>query len=298
MSSMLKVGYFADGPWAHGALQFLLDDPSIAIPFICARADNPDPHLRQQSAANQIAFLVYPNINSETTIDGIDKYNCDLFVSMSFNQIFRQPLYSLPRLGTINCHAGRLPQYRGRNILNWALINDEKEFGITVHYVDDGVDTGDIIRQRSYPITDADDYHSLLLKAYTECPKLLYEAICDIRDNKVQRIPQHTLPASPLICSQRIPGDEIIDWRLTSREIFCFIRSLVPPGPCATTTLDNQQVFITKAELVEDAPAYRGIPGAILAKEGSGFLVKTGDTYIRIINWSSNSPLRAGARFK
>lgn len=67
----------------------------------------------------------------------------------------------------INCHAGKSPLYRGRNILNRALINDEKEFGITVHYVDEGIDTGDIILQRVYEITDEENYATLLDRAHT-----------------------------------------------------------------------------------------------------------------------------------
>ena len=73
---------------------------------------------------------------------------------MSFNQIFRKDIINLTPIGIINCHAGKLPFYRGRNILNWVLINDEKEFGITVHFVDEGIDTGDIILQKTFPITD------------------------------------------------------------------------------------------------------------------------------------------------
>ena len=68
----------------------------------------------------------------------------------------------MPKYGAINCHAGKLPDYRGRNILNWALINDEKEFGITVHFIDEGIDTGDIILQESFEIKDSDNYKSLL----------------------------------------------------------------------------------------------------------------------------------------
>ena len=63
---------------------------------------------------------------------------------MSFNQIFDKELINIPPLGTINCHASKLPFYIGRINLNWILINDEKEFGITLHYVD----TGDIILQK------------------------------------------------------------------------------------------------------------------------------------------------------
>ncbi|MDR1522244.1 MAG: hypothetical protein LBS28_05280 [Streptococcaceae bacterium] len=84
-------------------------------------------------------------MNSKEVINLLKKYNADLFISMSFNQIFKSEIINLPRLKTINCHAGKLPFYRSRNILNWVLINDEKEFGITVHYVDEGIDTGDII---------------------------------------------------------------------------------------------------------------------------------------------------------
>ena len=84
---------------------------------------------------------------------------------MSFNQIFKQSIISLPELGIISCHAGKLLLYRGRNVLNWVLINDEKEFGITVHYIDEGIDTGDIIIQKSFQIKDTDTYKSLLEKA-------------------------------------------------------------------------------------------------------------------------------------
>lgn len=298
MNTVFKIGYFADGPWAHGALDLLLNDPLISISFICARSDNPDQYLAQRSKELGIDFLVEANINSQSFFHKVLTYNVDLFVSMSFNQIFRKQLYSQPTFGTINCHAGKLPEYRGRNILNWALINDEREFGITVHYIDDGIDTGDVILQKTYPIHDSDDYNTLLQVAYSECPSILYQAICQIRDQSVITRTQASISSSPLICTRRVPGDELIDWKLTSREIFCFVRALVPPGPCALTTLDGSSVLITKIQLLPKAPCYKGIPGAILAKDDTGFFVKTGDTYIKLIQWSSDVTLRAGGRFK
>ena len=80
---------------------------------------------------HNIPYFIEKNINSKMFIERVKKYNCDLFVSMSFDQIFKKEIINLPRLKTINCHAGKLPFYRGRNVLNWVLINDEKEFGIT-----------------------------------------------------------------------------------------------------------------------------------------------------------------------
>lgn len=296
-SNKLRIGYFADGPWSHRALELLLADPDIEVAFICARHSSPDRHLKERASTLDIEFRVTNNVNSERFLNAISSHQCDLFVSMSFDQILKRQFYSFPRLGTINCHAGKLPFYRGRNILNWALMNDEKEFGITVHYVDDGVDTGDIILQRTYPICDQDDYASLLSTAYRECPAVLYAAIQSIRTGNAERIPQVSLHPCGSICSKRRSGDETIDWQQSSREVFNFIRALTRPGPLARTRLDEHTVQIVKAEMIAEAPAYKCIPGAILAKDAKGFLVKTGDTYIRITEWISEVRLSAGRRF-
>jgi len=173
----MKIGYFADGPWAHQAFDKLISDSLIEMQFITVRYDNRDTELIKRAEENHIPVELSENINSEEFVNRMKLYEPDLFVSMSFNQIFKSEMINLPKLKTINCHAGKLPFYRGRNILNWALINDEKEFGITVHYVDEGIDTGDIILQETYPITDEDDYSTLLTRAYDGCADVLYRAI-------------------------------------------------------------------------------------------------------------------------
>ncbi|QNI72340.1 formyl transferase/ C-terminal domain protein [Synechococcus sp. NOUM97013] len=177
------------------------------------------------------------------------------------------------------------------------LINDEKEFGITVHYIDDGVDTGDIVLQRTYPISDSDDYGSLLATAYGECPLLLHEAIKLIKSGQASRLPQKSVQPCGSIYSQRRLGDETIDWNSSSREIFNFVRALSYPGPLAQTKFKGINVYIAKAELVDGAPKYKCIPGALLARDDFGFLVKTGDSYIRIVEWISESRLYVGERF-
>ena len=156
----------------------------------------------------------------------------------------------------INCHAGWLPYYRGRNILNWALINDENEFGITVHYVDDGIDTGDVILQRCYPITDIDDYASLLRRAYIYCADVLLDVLDLFLRKQVTSWKQNSVDEFGLYCSIRKPGDEIINWNTTSREIFNFVRALTKPGPCARTQLRESEVKIMKLTYLPDAPVY------------------------------------------
>ena len=292
-----KIGYFADGPWSHGSLDLIASDNTLSIEFICARFDAPDPELRRKADLLNIPFFTHKNVSSPEFVSLIQEFRCDIFVSMSFNQILRPNVYTLPRFGTINCHAGMLPFYRGRNILNWALINDEKSFGITVHYVDSGVDTGDIVSQKSFPISDDDNYCTLLEVAYRECPPLLYRSILDILDSRAQRIPQSSIHPCGSYFSQRVHGDEKLNWNQSSRTIFNFVRALSPPGPCAQTFVDENCIKILKVDQIDECPVYQCIPGAILAKVGSGFIVKTGDSYLNLLEWKSNIKLSVGMRF-
>ncbi len=298
MMNKLKIGYFADGPWSHQAFELLIKDQSFDIRFIVPRVNTRDNTLQIYAAKYRIDYLFPVKINSDSFIENVKKYDCDLFVSMSFDQIFRKKTIDLPKMGTINCHAGKLPFYRGRNILNWAIINDEKVFGITVHFVDEGIDTGDIILQRSFPIIDDDDYGTLLEKAYKECAIILYDALKELHNGTFQRINQTSIHPVGFYCGKREPGDELINWNSTSRNIFNFIRALAKPGPIASTHLKSSIVKINKSRLIPDAPKYINRAGQILSKTENGFLVKTIDSFIEIFDIESEIKLKVGDRFE
>jgi methionyl-tRNA formyltransferase len=294
----MRIGYFADGPWSHNALDKIYKDKTLEVAFICSRFDTQD-HVLQEKAANyKIPLVTHHNINSEEFISFLVSACCDIFVSMSFNQIFKNNVINIPSGKTINCHAGKLPYYRGRNILNWALINDEKDFGVTVHYVDDGIDTGDIILQRIYDISDEDSYSTLLDRSYFYCADLLIDAIKIIQSGKVDRLSQNSIHPVGFYCPQRKAGDEKLDWNLTSREVFNFVRSISKPGPEARTFIDGVEVQINRVALIPDAPSYKAIPGAILKKESDCLIVKTGDSFVKVTEWSSSAKLKTGDRFK
>lgn len=294
----MKIGYFADGPWAHRAFDKIICDSSIEIKFVTVRYDRKDMELINRAEENNIPIEISENINSETFIERVKSYDVDLFVSMSFNQIFRKEMINLPRMKTINCHAGKLPFYRGRNILNWALINDEKEFGITVHYLDEGIDTGDIILQETYPITDEDNYGTLLERAYDGCAKVLYKAIKMIQKNEVKRIKQKDIDPIGTYCGMRLPGDEIINWNQSSREIFNFIRALSIPGPQATAWILGEKIRINKAKMVNGAHSYKNIVGQVIGRTEEGFLVKTADTMVEIVEYTYNGKIKIGDRLE
>jgi len=296
--SKFRIGYFADGPWSHKAFELLQEDESLEICFIVPRTDSNDETLRNFATEYVIDYLKPVRVNSAQFRDEVNKYDCDLFVSMSFNQIFKKETIEIPRLDTINCHAGKLPFYRGRNVLNWAIINDEDEFGITVHFVDEGIDTGDIILQDTYPILENDDYGTILKKAYKGCSELLYESVKKLQEGVYERIEQDTIHPVGFYCGGRQLGDEIIDWNKSSREIFNFIRALADPGPKATTFKKGKTIKINRSKLIENAPSYKNIPGQILKKTKEGYLVKTKDTFIEIKEIETDISLKVGDRFE
>lgn len=294
----LTIGYFGDGPWSHQSFDRIMDDPDLDIRFVCPRFDVRDPILVEKAQRANIDVIFEKNVNAADSLLRIENYDCDLLVSMSFNQIFRQVIIEMPRKGLINCHAGKLPFYRGRNILNWVLINDESDFGITVHYVDEGIDTGDIILQRTFPITDQDDYGTLLDTAYVECAHILYDAIKQIQLGSQNITKQSSIHEVGMYCGRRQEGDELFSWDQPSRDVFNFVRAIADPGPSASCRLDGQEVKIKKVEMINASPAYKGIPGQVVGKDHRGLIVKTRDTVLRVVNAETPRKIRVGDRFE
>ena len=293
----MKVGFFGDGPWSHEALNLLHQSPDYDVSFVCTRNDPGDQFLIDLAKKNKIEHIQNKDVNSQEFITLLDNFKCDIFVSLAFNQIFKQDILKLTKNGVINCHAGKLPLYRGRNILNWALINDEKEFGITVHFVDEGIDTGDIILQNTYPINDHDSYKTLLDIAYAECGNLVKQALDSIKYNKVKRIQQDKI-GQGFYCIGRKTGDEIINWHQSSREIFNFIRAITYPGPEARSFINGEEMRIASSLPPNNPVSFKGIPGSILEKKGNSITVKTKDSQIIIDQYIFDGKLRIGDRFE
>ncbi|QCD44013.1 methionyl-tRNA formyltransferase [Campylobacter mucosalis] len=292
----LKIGYFAEGLWGTKGIEPLLNDSDIQVCFIYSKGDYSG-ILSQICAEKDIPLYQNESINTPDFLQKIRKYECDLFISVCFNQIFKAPIINTPRLATINWHAGKLPFYRGRNILNWALINDEREFGITVHYMDEGIDTGDIITQRVFAINDEDNYASLFARITKLSAEVLYEAVVKFKNGKPQGIKQNDIHPTGFYCSYRKAGDEKLCFYQTSREVFNFVRALAHPAVMARAMLNGHEMKINKVELIKDAPNYKCAVGAILQKDTNGFLVKTADSFVRVSEFEFCGKFSVGDRF-
>jgi methionyl-tRNA formyltransferase len=145
------------------------------------------------AVARHYKVPLYPttNINGQEYLDSLRLLAPDVVVSISANQIFKRELLTLPRLGCINVHGALLPMYRGRLPSFWALLNGERETGVTVHIMNEEIDDGPILAQRSVPILPGETQHSLILKTKIAGAELLIETVDRLKRGKVEEQPNH-----------------------------------------------------------------------------------------------------------
>ena len=294
----ISIGYFADGEWGLNAFNKILKDKSIVVKFVCLRYEKPHKKILQLAKKNKIEILVLKNLNSTRNIKKILKFKSNFLVSMSYDQIFGIKLNNFFKDAIINCHAGNLPFYRGRNILNWALINDEKKFGITVHFIDRKIDTGDIILKKIFQIKDSDTYTSLLKICYRECPKLLYQAIKMIQKNELKLITQKSIHPKGSYFRKRKIGDEIINWDHSSRKIFNFTRAICKPGPMAKTFYKKKSFYINKVKDLKNIKLYKDSDAGTIVNIVNGKpIIKTGNGCVKLIKWFGKKKISVDSKF-
>jgi methionyl-tRNA formyltransferase len=210
------------------------------------------------------ARALHVPVHLKPTLKLIEKLVADLnpdgVVVSSYNRVLPESL--LARCRFVNVHYAPLPRYRCRANVNWAIINDEKVVGITIHTISSGLDEGGILFQQLIPIHDdqtvADLYEALNMIQRAQ----LADAVQRHLDGDVglsQREKEATYGCS------RNPEDGEIDWSKSAREVYNLVRALVMPFPGAFTHHAGRRLIIWKAECVEDAPRYEGIiPGRVI----------------------------------
>ncbi len=276
----MRILYFGDGVWAVKSLKHLMEDGHTVLAVVLRNTPS-DVTLAAFAKKHKITVVQPQTVNASEFIDWVKSQAPQLNISMSYDQILQQPILQTAPLGFINCHAGKLPFYRGRNVINWAIINNEKEIGLTIHYVDEEIDTGDIILQRSLPIDWHDTYGSVLAKVEEAFPELLSTAVKLIDENKVSPQPQSSIEGT--YYGRRIIGDEWIDWNDTSLNIYNKIRAISHPGPGAQTLLDSSVLSIWKASYEPTWQKYIATPGEVVGiVKNRGIKVKTGDSTILV----------------
>ena len=170
--------------------------------------------------------------------------NPDIIITCAYGQIIPKVLLDLPKLGCVNVHASLLPKYRGGAPIHRCLINGDDKTGITIMYMDEGMDTGDIIKKREYIIKEEDNVGTLHDKLSVIGAELLIETLPSIIDGSRERIKQNDEEATIARVIKR--EDERLDFNNTNREILNHIRGL-NPWPLAHIKIDGLEVKVLEA---------------------------------------------------
>jgi len=182
--------------------------------------------------------LVAPSVlrkveNIKHHVDEIRLLRPDIIFVVGFSQIIPQSILDIPKLGAIGFHSALLPGRRGCSPLIWAMIDGIKETGVTMFYLDEGIDSGDIIDSRQFSIDDSDYSADVLRKADEATVSLLRNHLDGVLDGTAPRLVQRYTQS--VYTPKRGPADGEIDWTKPANEVVNLIRALAPPYPMAHT---------------------------------------------------------------
>ncbi len=204
-------------------------------------------------------------------IEKIIALNPDLFVVVAYGRILPGAFLSIPRLGAINIHPSLLPKYRGPAPVQWAIINGEQETGVTTMWMDEGMDTGDILLSSRVPIRPDDTSGSLHRRLADVGAQLLIETLTRLKSGDLVGKPQDKSGATYAPLLKKEGGR--IDWTKDAKSVDAFIRGMTP-WPGAFTFLFGKRLKILKAEDLQKST--RKKPGSVLEGFPGDFNVATG----------------------
>jgi methionyl-tRNA formyltransferase len=288
----LRIVFMGTPEFAVATLGSLLMNGFNVIGVVTA-PDKPSGRGRKisKSAVKEFAEFSYlpimqpDNLKDPEFIDCLKKLNADIFIVVAFRML-PEVVWKIPSIGTINLHASLLPHYRGAAPINHAIINGETITGLTTFFIDDKIDTGNILLREEvhiFPFENAGDLHDRLMK---QGARLVIRTIAEIAENTIRPMDQSQFISpgeTPKPAPKIHPNDCIIDWNNDAVKIHNFIRGL-SPHPCARSSFKKNssdhsfKIFESQPEIEK----HKFKPGQIIS-DGKHFIrVACKDGFISI----------------
>jgi len=261
-----------------------LGDEIVAV---VTHADDPRENIwfasvRQLAFENYLPVYQPANPNDPAFVAAMQALQPDFLFSCYYRHMLKQPVLDLPRLGALNLHGSLLPRYRGRCPVNWVLVHGETETGVTLHYMEEKADQGDIVGFKRIPITFEDTALTLFAKMTAAAPELIREAYPLLRAGTAPRLTQDHARAS--YYGGRTPADGLIDWRHSALQTYNLIRAVTYPYPGAFTFFQGRKLLVWAGQVMAALVTAPADPGQVTAAvPGEGLLVATGDGHFLII---------------
>ncbi len=219
--------------------------------------------VKEMALKHNLPVLQPENLKAPEFIEELRSYNADLQIVVAFRML-PESVWNMPRLGTFNLHASLLPRYRGAAPINWALINGEKETGVTTFFLKHEIDTGNIIMQRTVAIMPQDNFETLHDKLMLLGSDVILETLAKIEkgiDPATLRSQEDMIASGiePTPAPKIFKETRLIDWNKSAWQIHNFVRGLAPyPAAYAVLHLDNgteQEIKIFATEVVDAGTA-------------------------------------------
>jgi methionyl-tRNA formyltransferase len=244
----MKIIFMGTPDFAVASLQRLVEDNQMVVAVVTA-PDKPVGRGQKMSVspvkkfalANGIPVLQPEKLRSKAFIEELRLFGADLQVVVAFRML-PEVVWQMPKLGTINLHGSLLPQYRGAAPINWAVINGEKETGVTTFFIEKEIDTGQIIFSEKMPIEALDTAGTLHDKMMWLGAGLMLRTVKAIETGQFSKTPQNfdqTLLPAPKIFKDTCQ----INWQKPAQQIQNFVRGL-SPYPAAWTMLGDKQLKV------------------------------------------------------
>lgn len=234
--------------------------------------------VKELALKNNIEVFQPEKVKDENFIKEMEKLNPDIIVVAAYGQILNEKILNLPKYGCINIHGSLLPKYRGAAPIQWSIINGEEKTGVTIMYMEKGLDTGDMILKKEILINKEDTYGSVHDKMSLVGAEAVIEAIEMIEKGNVNAQKQDDTLSSYAVMISKDIGH--IDWNKNSNEIINLIRGL-NPAPIAYTFYKDEVLKIWEAEQICcELEMKNGEIIDVMSKKG--ILVKTNDSAILI----------------
>ncbi|MDY2776458.1 MULTISPECIES: methionyl-tRNA formyltransferase [Streptococcus] len=279
---MTKLIFMGTPDFAATVLEGLLDDANYDVLAVVTQPDRAVGRKKEikMTPVKEVALAHNLPVYQPEKMSGSDEMaelmtlGADGIVTAAFGQFLPTKLLDSVDFA-VNVHASLLPKYRGGAPIHYAIINGDKEAGVTIMEMVKKMDAGDMIAKASTPITDEDNVGTMFEKLAVIGRDLLLKTLPDYIAGNIKPEPQDESKAtfSPNIT----PEEERIDWNKSAREVFNHIRGLYP-WPVAHTLLDGKRFKIYEASLAEG----QGQPGQIIEKGKKTLVVATGDGAISL----------------
>ena len=279
---MTKLIFMGTPDFAATVLEGLLDDANYDVLAVVTQPDRAVGRKKEikMTPVKEVALAHNLPVYQPEKMSGSDEMaelmtlGADGIVTAAFGQFLPTKLLDSVDFA-VNVHASLLPKYRGGAPIHYAIINGDKEAGVTIMEMVKKMDAGDMIAKASTPITDEDNVGKMFEKLAVIGRDLLLKTLPDYIAGNIKPEPQDESKAtfSPNIT----PEEERIDWNKSAREVFNHIRGLYP-WPVAHTLLDGKRFKIYEASLAEG----QGQPGQIIEKGKETLVVATGDGAISL----------------